>query len=193
VIDVVELSGDVLIPHSQCVTSLMTTLVVTKLPAQRLEPKAFAPYGEIIYPRAAGGQFDNNPYDPETSGEEPKLILTNGTPRLWIMDLKKNGLAFSKMARHRRVSQCLGSMQGKDWFIGVAPANELANGTRPEIGRIAAFRIPGDCLIKLHVATWHAGPHFVHADCLFFNLENLDTNKRDFEECDLPNEFQISP
>jgi ureidoglycolate hydrolase len=171
----------------------MTTLAVTELPAQTLEPKEFAPFGEIIYPRAAGGQFDNNPYDPETSGEEPKLILTNGTPRLWIMDLKKNGLAFSKMARHRRVSQCLGSMQGKDWFIGVAPANELANGTRPEIGRIAAFRIPGDCLIKLHVATWHAGPHFVHADCLFFNLENLDTNKRDFEECDLPNEFQISP
>lgn len=171
----------------------MTTLAVTKLPAKILEPKAFAPYGEIIFPRAAGGQFDNNPYDPENSVEEPKLVLTNGTPRLWIMDLKKNGLAFSKMARHRRVSQCLGSMQGKDWFVGVAPPNDLADGARPEIGRIAAFRIPGNCVIKLHVATWHAGPLFIHDECLFFNLENLDTNKRDFEDCDLPNEFHISP
>ena len=171
----------------------MTTLVVTELPAQTLEPKEFAPFGEIIYPRAAGSQFDNNPYDPETSGKEPKLIFTNGTPRLWIMDLKKNGLAFSKMARHRRVSQCLGSMQGKEWFIGVAPPSELADGTQPEIGRITAVRIPGNCLIKLHVATWHAGPHFVHDECLFFNLENLDTNKRDFEDCNLPNEFHISP
>src|SRR5260370_36839788 len=35
-------------------------------------------------------------------------------------------------------------------------------------------------MIKLHVATWHAGPHFVHDECLFVNLENLDTNRRDF-------------
>ena len=41
--------------------------------------------------------------------------------------------------------------------------------------------MPGDRLIKLHVATWHAGPHFVHDECLFVNLENLDTNRRDFQ------------
>jgi len=171
----------------------MNTVVTTKLKAQAIEPHAFAAYGEIISPRAAGSQFDDNPYDPETSAEEPKLTLTNGTPRLWIMDLKKNGLVFSKMARHRRVSQCLGSMQGKDWFIGVAPPNNLADGTRPDLDRIAAFRIGGHCVIKLHVATWHAGPHFIHDECLFFNLENLDTNKRDFESCDLPTAYEISP
>jgi hypothetical protein len=31
---------------------------------------------------------------------------------------------------------------------------------------IAAFRVPGDRLISLHVATWHAKPRFVHDDCL---------------------------
>ena len=50
---------------------------------------------------------------------------------------------------------------------------------------IAAFRVPGDCLIKLHVATWHAGPHFVHDECLFVNLENLDTNRGDFHAVSL--------
>ena len=160
----------------------MTTRTAIKLPAQTLEPKAFAPYGEIIWPRTSSA---------ETSVEEPKLTLTNGTPRLWIMKLKKRRLVFADMARHRRVSQCLGSMQGKEWFIGVAPPNDLADGIRPELDRIAAFRIPGDCLIKLHVGTWHAGPHFVHDECLFFNLENLDTNERDFDTSDLPNEYQI--
>ncbi|MFZ0354661.1 MAG: ureidoglycolate lyase, partial [Pseudolabrys sp.] len=121
------------------------------------------------------------------------LTLGNGTPRLWIMRLKKNGLIFSKLARHRRVSQCLGSLQGKDWFIALAPPNDLADGTRPELASMAAFWIPGDCVIKLHVATWHAGPHFLHDECLFFNLENLDTNKRDFDACDLPQAFQIAP
>src|SRR4029079_11103629 len=171
----------------------MSAPTVTTIPARPLDAKSFAPYGEVIYPRAAGSQFDINPYDPETSTDEPSLTLTNGTPRLWIMCLKKNGLAFSKMARHRRVSQCLGSLQGKEWFIAVAPPNDLADGTRPDLARLAAFRIPGDCLIKLHVAAWHAGPQFLHDECLFFNLENLDTNKRDFDAYDLPNEFQIAP
>jgi ureidoglycolate hydrolase len=170
----------------------MSTPAVTKILAQPLEPKLFAPYGEVISPRGAGAQFDSNPYDPETSAQEPRLTLTNGTPRLWIMRLKKNGLAFAKLARHRRVTQCLGSLQGKEWFIAVAPPNDPADGTCPKLARIAAFRIPGDCVIKLHVATWHAGPHFLHDECLFFNLENLDTNKRDFEAYDLPNEFCIS-
>ena len=113
----------------------MTTRTAIKLPAQTLERKAFAPYGEIISPRTSSA---------ETGVEEPKLILTNGTPRLWIMKLKKRRLVFADMARHRRVSQCLGSMQGKEWFIGVAPPNDPADGTRPELDRIAAFRIPGD-------------------------------------------------
>jgi ureidoglycolate hydrolase len=157
-------------------------MTMIKLPVQTLEPKTFAPYGEIIWPRSSST---------EISVEEPKLTLTNGTPRLWIMKLKKRRLVFANMARHRRVSQCLGSMQGKEWFIGVAPPNDPADGTRPELDRIAAFRIPGDRLIKLHVATWHAGPLFVHDECLFFNLENLDTNERDFDTSDLPNEYQI--
>jgi ureidoglycolate hydrolase len=156
-------------------------LTAVKLPAQNLEPKAFAPYGEIIRPHASSV---------ETVIEDPKLTL-NGTPRLWIMDLKKRELVFAAMARHQRVTQCLGSMLGKEWFIGVAPPNDLADGTRPELDRIAAFRIPGDCVIKLHVGTWHAGPHFVHDECLFFNLENIDTNERDFDTSELPNEYQI--
>ena len=87
----------------------MTTRTAIKLPAQTLERKAFAPYGEIISPRTSSA---------ETGVEEPKLILTNGTPRLWIMKLKKRRLVFADMAR---CSQCLGSMQGKEWFVGVAP------------------------------------------------------------------------
>ena len=97
----------------------MAQLAVIEIAAQTLEPKSFPPYGEIIRPRAAGEQFANNPYDPETSAEEPKLMLTNGKPRLWIMDLKKNAGFRSPAWRDTGVSaNAWGSMQCMEWFIG---------------------------------------------------------------------------
>ncbi len=161
------------------------------LPARELAEKTFAACGEIIRPRRAGGQFDNNPYDPESGTDEAKLTLSNGMPRLWLMQLAGPRLTFSSLARHRRVSQCLGSLQGREWFICVAPPGDAADGTMPDVKRLMAFRVPGDCVIKLHVGTWHAGPLFTHKECLFLNLENLDTNKRDFDAAELPNEFEV--
>jgi ureidoglycolate hydrolase len=164
---------------------------VLHIAIQDLAEVAFAPCGEIIRPRRAGGQFDDNPYDPEAGADEAKLTLTNGLPRLWIMQLAGPRLNFVNLARHRRVSQCLGSLHGQEWFMAVAPSDNLDDGAKPDLTRLAAFRIPGDCVIKLHVGTWHAGPLFADDECLFFNLENLDTNKRDFDSVDLPEEFEI--
>ena len=164
------------------------TLRTHMLELRELTPEAFAPYGQVINPIRTGGQGSDVHHDPENSPGEAKLVLDNGVPRLWIMHLPHVGLGFSRIARHRRVTQCLGSLGGKEWFIGVAPPGDLADDACPRLEDIVAFRIPGDRIIKLHVATWHAGPHFVHDDCQFLNLENLDTNKRDFHAAPLPAE-----
>jgi ureidoglycolate hydrolase len=156
------------------------------LDIRELTAEAFAPYGQVIAPLRTGGQGAETGYDPEASASEAKLVLNNGEPRLWIMHLPHVGLGFTRIARHRRVTQCLGSLGGKEWLIGVAPPGDLGDDAHPRVEDIAAFRIPGDRLIKLHVATWHAGPHFVYDECLFVNLENLDTNRRDFLAVPLP-------
>ncbi|MBO0738614.1 MAG: ureidoglycolate lyase [Alphaproteobacteria bacterium] len=156
------------------------------LEVRELTAEAFAPYGEVIVPQRTGGQGALAGHDPEALDGEAKLVLTNGEPRLWIMHLPHVGLGFTRIARHRRVTQCLGSLGGKDWLIGVAPPGEPSDDARPRVEDIIAFRVPGDRVIKLHVATWHAGPHFVHDECLFVNLENLDTNRRDFHAVPLP-------
>jgi hypothetical protein len=52
--------------------------------------------------------------------------------------------------------------------------------------------IPGDRIVKLHVGTWHAGPHFTHEEAMFLNLENADTNSQDFGEAALPEECVIT-
>ena len=97
-----------------------------------------------------GGQGAETGYDPETSPAEAKLVLDNGEPRLWIMHLPHVGLGFSRIARHRKVTQCLGSLGGKEWLIAVAPPGDLADDARPRLEEIVAFRVPGDRLIKLH-------------------------------------------
>lgn len=163
-----------------------------RVPVEDLTIGSFRPYGEIIEPRDALGQFIDKPYDPETSGDEADLLLTNGKPRLWIMNLHKVGVGFTKMARHRRVTQCLGSLEGKEWFIAVAASSDPGDAALPRLEDIRGFRISGRCVIKLETGTWHAGPLFQHEDCLFFNLENLDTNKRDFQGIDLPLECHLA-
>ena len=163
-----------------------STLPIRMLEVRELTAEAFAPYGQIIAPLLTRGQGAETGYDPETSASEAELVLRNGEPRLWIMHLPHVGLGFSRIARHRRVTQCLGSLGGKEWLIGVAPPGDLSDDVRPRIEDIVAFRVPGDRLIKLHVATWHAGPHFVYDECLFINLENRDTNRRDFDAATLP-------
>jgi ureidoglycolate hydrolase len=162
------------------------------VPSQALTEAAFAPYGDIIQPRRSGKQFDRSlTYRPDAEETHVRLVMTNGEPCLRIMHQFKRGLVFTHLARHRRVSQCLGSLQGKEWFMAVAAPTDFADDAHPRLDQVTAFRIPGDRIIKLHVGTWHAGPHFTHDECMFLNLENEDTNMRDFQDVRLPQECRI--
>ena len=88
---------------------------------RELTADAFAPCGQVIIPLRTGGQGAETHHDPETSPAPAKLVLDNSVPRLWIMHLPHVGLGFNRIERHRRVTQCLGSLGGKEWLIGVAP------------------------------------------------------------------------
>lgn len=50
-------------------------------------------------------------------GEDAQLNLANGTPRFYIMRLpaKPEGLAFTQITHHSKVTQCLGSLTPEDW------------------------------------------------------------------------------
>ncbi|WP_427158150.1 ureidoglycolate lyase [Aliinostoc sp. HNIBRCY26] len=141
------------------------TKTVEKLQAQWITPENFQRYGQVIFPSRDGKTFDN---------EDAQLNLQNGTPRFYIMNLQKRGRKFHKITRHVQCTQCLGSLEGKDWLMAVCPPyNDLGE---PVLAEIAAFRIPGNCFIKLNAGTWHAGPYFEHDFVDFYNLELADTN-----------------
>lgn len=145
-----------------------TSKIVKKIPAQIINPENFQPYGQVILPSIDGKLFDE---------EDAKLVLDAGIPRFYIMQLKGRGCKFHNITRHVKCTQCLGSLGGKDWLMAVCPPDN--NVGEPSLEDIAAFRIPGNCFIKLNVGTWHAGPYFEHEVVDFYNLELSNTNEVD--------------
>jgi ureidoglycolate hydrolase len=151
----------------------MTPRTFQQLPAQAITPENFRPYGQVIWPAVDGKAFD---------AADAQLALDAGVPRFYIMRLQHRGRQFSRITRHQRCTQCLGSLEGKSWLIAVAPPAE-ADCPAPE--SIVAFQVPGTCFIKLEVGTWHAGPYFDQNFVDFYNLELSDTNVTDHQTCNL--------
>ncbi|MBH8554968.1 ureidoglycolate lyase [Nostocaceae cyanobacterium CENA357] len=142
-----------------------TSQTLKQLPTELVNSENFRRYGQVICASQDGKSFD---------AEDAQLNLQNGTPRFYIMRLDKRGRKFHKITRHLQCTQCLGALAGKDWLIAVCPPHNDLN--EPVLEEIAAFRIPGNCFIKLNEGTWHAGPYFEHEVVDFYNLELADTN-----------------
>jgi len=143
---------------------IMNIKNLKSLKAEWITEENFRPFGQLIKASADGKSFDQT---------DAQLNLQQGIPRFYIMGLKHRGRNFHTITRHSQCTQCLGSLAGKDWLIAVAPPKPTK---APLIEDIKAFRIPGDCFIKLEVGTWHAGPYFDHDQVDFYNLELSDTN-----------------
>ncbi|MDY7003986.1 MAG: Ureidoglycolate hydrolase [Cyanobacteriota bacterium] len=143
------------------------SIVVKQLFAQEITPENFRPFGQVIW-----ASKDDKKYDQD----DAQLNLENGTPRFYIMRLFGKERKFTKITRHIKCTQCLGSLEGKEWFIAVAPP---CVENAPKLEDIVAFKIPGNCFIKLEVGTWHAGPYSDYEFVDFYNLELSDTNEVD--------------
>ncbi|MEM8828565.1 MAG: ureidoglycolate lyase [Cyanobacteria bacterium P01_G01_bin.19] len=132
--------------------------------AVAIDESNFKPYGQLISASADGKMFDDT---------DAVINLQNGIPRFYIMQLHYRGRVFNDITRHNLCTQCLGSLNGHDWFIAVCPPS---NEPKPDLSLMKVFRIPGDCFIKMEVGTWHAGPYFDREVVNFYNLELSDTN-----------------
>ncbi|CAO2197059.1 unnamed protein product [Urochloa humidicola] len=168
---------------------------VVTLRAVEATPESFAPFGQVV----AGS--DGAKYGPD----DAQLDLSRGIPRFYLMRLENQPLKFSSITHHANVTQCLGSIGGQDWYLGVAkpslvdgassdeqslshftsgvakPAQSRAGHyyLPPDPAEVCVFRVSGLKFLKLHRGTWHAGPLF-RADAMdFYNLELSNTNEVD--------------
>jgi len=158
----------------------MHTPQIKHLSAQPISQDAFRLYGQVIF-----ACDDHKLFDPT----DAQLVLDRGTPRFYIMRLNQRPLRFHRITRHVQCTQCLGALGGKAWFLGVAAPNHQQS--VPDLDTLQVFHIPGNCFVKLHLGTWHAGPYFESEWVDFYNLELSDTNVTDHETCDLINLWAI--
>ncbi|KAL8193216.1 hypothetical protein R6Q57_027120 [Mikania cordata] len=163
---------------------------VMKLKAVEATPENFREFGQVIQGSTDGGD-KFGPHDAQ-------LDLSQGTPRFHIMPLQDQSLKFSRVAHHASVTQCLGSIGGDTWYIGVAKPSivPVHNGDNvmqsrcghffvpPAVEGVQVFKISGSKFLKLERGTWHAGPLFKPHTMDFYNLELSDTNVVDFTPYD---------
>eukprot|EP00850_Spirogloea_muscicola_P019891 SM000202S05862 [mRNA] locus=s202:76213:77485:+ [translate_table: standard] len=158
---------------------------VVKLPPQELTAEAFARYGQVVGPLDDGAEFGS---------QDAKLDLSQGTPRFYIMRLRDRPLSFDRITHHASVTQCLGCVGARSWYLGVAPPSivtEAGGESRaaqqrrssaghsylpPKVDDVEVFHIAGPAFVKLHPGTWHAGPLFGDGELDFYNLELSNTN-----------------
>jgi ureidoglycolate hydrolase len=153
------------------------------LPAEPITAEAFRPFGDLMLPIEDGVPFGS---------DEATLDLTQGISRFYVMRLDYRPLRFSRITRHRKVTQCLASVGGKPWMIAVAPPYGPDDpAAEPAPDDIRAFLVPGNAAIKLHKGTWHAGPFFEGDELAFFNLELSDTNLTDHHNAYLDRRYGI--
>jgi hypothetical protein len=98
----------------------------TRVAVAPLTPEGFASFGTIGMPQGDGAH----------NASDVPLDLSQGRPRFYIMRLAgRKDLTFDRMARHDRVTQCLGTTDGLPWLIAVAPAEVK----EPGLADIRAF------------------------------------------------------
>ncbi|KAK3409000.1 hypothetical protein EUGRSUZ_J01124 [Eucalyptus grandis] len=157
-----------------------------KLKPIEATPETFRDFGQVIEASPDGDVF---------GPKDAQLDLSRGIPRFYIMHLEDRPLKFSDITHHASVTQCLGSIGGHPWYLGVAKPSIAAPGevkdeatenlkqsrcghfyVPPALDDVYVFRISGSKFVKLHWGTWHAGPLFRADKMDFYNLELSNTN-----------------
>ncbi|KAL3652063.1 hypothetical protein CASFOL_001744 [Castilleja foliolosa] len=184
------------------ITDVSAALSVIRLKPIEATPETFQEFGQVVEASRDGDEF--GPCDAQ-------LDLLRGTPRFYIMHLEDRPLKFSTITHHASVTQCLGSIGGHVWYLGVSkPSINVdpieTKGTigasieqshcghfynPPAIDDVRVFKISGPKFLKLNRGTWHAGPLFLEKTMDFYNLELSNTNVVDHTTHDFVKKNQV--
>ena len=152
----------------------------------RIEPidaAAFMPFGQLIPPQA-----------PEHGRQELVEELQNNRPSACVrlamttVEPKTLPLAAVQMERHVHSSQAFLPIDCASYLVLVAPHG--ADGM-PDLGKMRAFRVPGDTGVNYRADTWHHPLSALERTGRFAIVTFVDGTAADEQFVDLPQEVVI--
>lgn len=150
---------------------LIRTICLT---VQPMSHEAFAPYGELINARGSVAV--------DANGEEVSVFAQTVEARPFTFDF---------LGRHQRSEQVFAPLGGAKSVIAVAPPCEEGVAV-PDVGRLAAFLVDGECAFKLHRGTWHATAFPLKGSATFLVLDREGTLEDDLDLRDLKTALGIT-
>ena len=147
----------------------------------KIEPvsaEAFAPFGQLLPPRPPG-------QGRQELMEELQNDRASARPRLSIatVEPKPLPLAVTQLERHVHSSQAFVPLDCASYLVLVAPHGP---GGAPDMGKIHAFRVPGDTGINYRADTWHYPLSPLERTARFAIILFVDGTASDENWADLP-------
>ena len=154
-----------------------------RLKIEPIDAAAFMPFGQLIPPRAPGQGRQElfEKLQNERASARPGLSMATVEP-------KALPLTAVQMERHVHSSQVFVPVDSAGYLVVVAPHG--ADGM-PDLGKIRAFRVPGDTGLNYRADTWHHPLSALERTGRFAILTFVDGTSADEQFVDLPQEVVI--
>lgn len=154
-----------------------------RLKIEPIDAAAFMPFGQLIPPRPPG-------QGRQELFEELQNERASARPRLSMATVEPKALPLTavQMERHVHSSQVFVPVDSAGYLVVVAPHG--ADGM-PDLGKIRAFRVPGDTGLNYRADTWHHPLSALERTGRFAILTFVDGTSADEQFVDLPQEVVI--
>jgi ureidoglycolate lyase len=154
-----------------------------RLKIEPIDAAAFMPFGQLIPPRAPGQERQElfEELQNERASARPRLSMATVEP-------KTLPLTAVQMERHVHSSQVFVPVDCASYLVVVAPHGK---GDMPDLGKIRAFRVPGDTGINYRADIWHHPLSALERTGRFAILTFVDGTSADEQFVDLPQEVLI--
>jgi ureidoglycolate lyase len=154
-----------------------------RLKIEPIDAAAFMPFGQLLPPQAPG-------HGRQELFEELQNERASARPRLSMATVEPKALPLTaaKMERHVHSSQVFVPVDSAGYLVVVAPHG--ADGM-PDLGKIRAFRVPGDTGLNYRADTWHHPLSALERTGRFAILTFVDGTSAEEQFVDLPQEVVI--
>jgi ureidoglycolate lyase len=156
---------------------------VTRVKIEPIDAASFMPFGQLIPPQPPGTGRRELIEDLQNSRPSARARLSMTT-----VEAKTLPLTAVQMERHVHSSQAFIPVDCASYLVLVAPngADEM-----PDLGRLRAFRAPGDTGINYRADTWHHPLSALERAGRFAVLTFVDGTAGDEQFVDLPHEVIV--